>query len=998
MKISTQLRLSTGSLAVGIALAATPAFAQDEDVATEEAAAPSNAIIVTGSRIADPTIETTAPVQVIGEELIDASGDVNIQSVLLRNPVFGSPTLSRNNTSFSTSASGIATVDLRNLGTARTLVLVNGRRHVAGVDGSSAVDLNMIPTQLIERSEILTSGSGSAVYGSDAVAGVVNFILKDDFEGLEIGVQQGISEVGDDKTTLITGVIGGNFADGRGNVTMYASYSNEGEAFLRDHKTESGPSEQDSISGIFFGQPFTNSVEPFFSSGPPQGRWTTDNYTWTYGQNGLGALRPCFSANGGACDLEDTPLEGSALDGTTIGPDGFNRTAFRYLAIPTERFNFSGRANYEIAPAANVFLEASFGSVTANSNIEPFFFDSSDANVGGGLAIETLDPNTGNVVRNPFVPDGIYDDAVDTNGDGLRDVAMVKRLVDFGPRQSRATRETFRIVTGVEGDIAPGVDYEVFVNYGKTTIAQNGSGQINVLNFRESQKIISDGQGGYICADEAARGDGCVPANWFGLGSLTPEMIAYLEAPQSFNARISQIQTGGNIGAELFEIAEGAPVRALVGAEYRKEKSSNEWDALQQQGLNGGNALPPTRGEFDVREVYGEIIVPLIDGGMVDHLGISAAARYSDYSTIGTTFSWNAGINFSPIPDIRLRAMYAETVRAPNIGELFDGLNQTFPTLNDPCEGVTLTSTGTTSDQCRAATGVIDNINANGGVFTVSQPDRQGVSGFTGGNPLLEEETGKTLTIGAVINPVSLGLSNLSLKVDYFKVEIEDAIVFTPRQFIVDQCYNEGVQSFCDNFIVRRPNAVGLNNAGSLQFVNSGPSNSGGEEIEGIDVVLNYGTELGFLSTPVDMNFSIAYTHLFDHFTIPLPGSDKDNRDGEVGNAKNRFTTFFTLGTDTVKLNLIGTYIGESFLDDQFTGEIEGSNNDYRVHPEFYLDTQLQWFINDTMEFYVGVDNVFDNDPVYFASTPDATTAMESNNGVYDPIGRRYYAGARFRF
>lgn len=1003
---------------VGIAALAvsTPAFAQVTDEREEEeeleleeqldeqleesGVTTGDAIIVTGSRIATPDVETTAPVQVVTGELIESQGLVNVQEALLQNPAFGSPAISRTNSSFSTSASGIATIDLRNLGTSRTLTLINGRRVVAGVDGSSAVDTNMIPTALVERIEVLTSGGASAVYGSDAVAGVVNFIMKDDFQGVEIGGQIGMTEVGDSETYLTNITVGGNFDDGRGNAVLYAGYSNEGAAFKGDHFTEQGSARLDSISlGLLTGndEDFFTREAPFFSSFPPQGRYSTDNFTFTYGENGNGALRNCFSTNGGTA-----PASCGAAAGTAIGPDGFNRSDFRYLAVPIERFMVAGSAHYEIAPAATVFVESQFTSTNARSNIEPFPFDTaSPVFASGQYPIETLDPTTGAIVRNPFVPDAIYNDSSDTDGDGLRDIYFAKRLTDFGARRSEATRQTFRIVGGVRGDITPDANYEVFANYGQTDIAQLGDGQINIPNLREAAKIVPDGAGGFQCANIDARNDGCVPANWFGLNSLSPEAVSYLAAPSSFNAKISQLQVGATIGSSLFNISGVNPAAAIVGVEYRKETSSSRWDALQQQGLNGGNALPPTIGEFDVREAYGELLVPIIEDSFIESFLVRGAVRFSDYSTVGNTFSWNAGAELTPVRGITLRGMYSETVRAPNISELFDGLNQTFPTLNDPCEGVTATDTSALAVNCRAAPGVNANIAANGGVFTVSQPDRQGVSGFTGGNPNLTEEKGKTYTLGVVLSPGEFipALYAFNFKVDYYNVSIDDAIVATPRQYIVNQCYGQGRTEFCQ-FIERRSAAQGLNNAGSLEFVNTGPSNSGGLDLDGLDVEMNFATDLALGSEDVSLGLNVVYSHLFDFKSQPLVTEpDVDNLDGEVGISKDRFTVNGSIGFEDVRLTVTGVYIGEAFLDDQFTGVEEGENDLYRLHPEFYTNAQLRFFASDNYEFYVGVNNLFDNKPIYTASIPgSSTTGQDAETGVYDALGRRFYAGAKLTF
>jgi outer membrane receptor protein involved in Fe transport len=375
----------------------------------------------------------------------------------------------------------------------------------------------------------------------------------------------------------------------------------------------------------------------------------------------------------------------------------------------------------------------------------------------------------------------------------------------------------------------------------------------------------------------------------------------------------------------------------------------------------------------------------------VHDLSIRGAARYSDYSTVGGTFSWNAGGEFAPIPDVRFRGMYAQTVRAPNISELFAGASQDFPQVSDPCVGIGATGGGTLGANCRAAPGVAANIAANG-VFTLNQSDIQGVTSFAGGNPNLQEEKGKTLTFGVVINPRSIeALRNFTLSVDYFRVKVTDAIVSTPLDFILDQCYNTG--QLCD-FIVRRPNSIGANSAGSLDEVNNGVTNSGGVKTSGIDVAVNYVHFFDMGSTRLRTSLSAAYTHLLSGYTIPLTAQpDRDQFKGEIGAATDRFTVNAAVGTDAVRLTATGTYIGGSYVDDQFDGP-----KMYRVSPEFYLDMQARFYTKTNTEFFVGVDNLLDNDPPYFAGIPDATTGMETNAGVYDPLGRRFYAGAKVRF
>ena len=977
MNISRYARFKSGAAPVvlGIALLSTPAFAQSNTQVDQRTSPQDDSsqteIIVTGSRIATSNVGTTAPVQVISGEAIQSTGAVNIQDVLLNNPAFGTPTYARTNTSFATSGAGISTLDLRNLGIDRTLVLVNGRRMVSGIPGSQAVDLNTIPTALIDRVDTLTSGSGSAVYGSDAVAGVVNFILKDDFEGLQIDAQSGISQAGDNFTLSLGATLGANFADGRGNVTMFLGYSEQGAAWLSNHRTEAGRSGVDSLSAYALddeANPFER-LQPFYSSYAPQGTYLAGDQTFSY------------DADGNLINRRGA---------------GFNRAANRYLAIPTQRYMVNALGHYDVSDNVTAFFEASFVSTNIRSNIEAFPWDTETSYEGGAMPIETM--FNGSAFRNPFVPDAIFNAATDTDGDGLRDIFVSKRLNDFGPRTNSATRQTFRIVGGLRGNISDLWKYEVFGNYGQTNTTQTGTGQINVLNFANSQRIIPDGSGGYMCADASARAQGCVPANVFGTGSLAGA-VDYLQAPSYYVATQKQTQVGANLTGQLFSISGVDRIGVTVGTEYRRESSSDEWDALQTLGLNGGNALPPTRGAYDVYEFYGEALVPLIQESFVHNLSVRGAARYSHYSTVGGTFSWNAGIDFAPIEDIRFRAMYAQTVRAPNISELYSGRSQTFPTVSDPCVGIGATGGGALGDNCRAAPGVMANIAANG-VFTLNQSDIQGVTGFEGGNPSLQEEKGKTWTAGVVINPRSIdALRNFTLSVDYFNVKINDAIVSTSRAFILDQCYNGGVQAMCD-FIVRRSGAMGLNSAGSLDEVNTAVTNSGGFQTSGIDVVLAYNNSFDLGSRRLAVGLTANYTHMISGWSRPVPGGEKDRFMSNIGASRDRFNLGANFQMGKVRWTLGGTYVGGAYLDESYTGFEPGSegSEQFRVHPEFYLDTQVRFIVSERSEFYVGAENLLGNDPVYFGGLPDAATGMDSDYGTYRGLGRNFYAGIKLRF
>jgi iron complex outermembrane recepter protein len=1004
MTNTTRGRLKASTILIGAMIFSAPAFAQDtaaQETAAAAGEATEQAIVVTGSRIASPTITSVSPVQVVGAEQIAQSGVSNIQDILLENPVFGTPTFSRTNTAFLTSGTGIASVDLRNLGTDRTLVLINGRRVVAGLPGSATVDLNVIPTQFIQRVDVLTGGA-SSLYGSDAVAGVVNFIYKDSFEGIEANGQYNITQRGDTPEYQANVTVGGNFSEGRGNIMAHIGYANQGGLLSRQRKN-TRVDDTDRFFG-FTGDPadYGVSVSPTFSGIPPQGVFTAGGCPFTFGPTG--AIERGFSASGGTISAAAATACGVPA-GTGLPVRGFNRQFYRTIAVPISRYLFATRMHYDITDGVRFIGEGTYSKTSANRNIEPYGFTSAGSTgafpgSGGQAPIETRVPVTGapgtfTIVRNPFVPDAIFSAATDTDGDGLRDIGFSRRLLEFGNRRSSTSRDFYRFVVGFEGDLFEDkFHWDATYNFGRTTENQSGNGQINTVSFRNAFAAIP-GPNGPICADPQARSQGCVPVNIFGQGAVSQAALNYLTAEQTFQTRITQQVVQANLSGSLFDLPAG-PLGIAVGVEYRKESSSENNDSLTNQGLNGGNALPDTAGSFDVKEAYGEVNIPVLaDTPFFHQLNLRASGRVSDYSTVGTVYSYSGGVEWSPIEDVRFSGTYARAVRAPNVGELFTGPSQTFPSVVDPCIGVTAATAGTRGTQCRAAPGVLANIAANGGAFAVTLLDRQGVSGFNSGNPNLNEEQSTSYTGSVTINPRSINaLRNTVLRVDYFNIKIKNAITAPPRQFILDQCYNQGNPIYCA-FIQRRATATAVNSAGTLEFVNAASVNAGRLATEGLDVTLTQRLPLEGVGMSGSINARIAYTHVFNGYVIPLPGADKDVFAGEIGAAKDRFTANLGYSSDQFSVNFTGTYIGRSSEDDQsldFPGQV-------KIPAQFYLDTQVSFKPTNEYEFYLGVDNLLDNKaPNILSLSGFNTTGTDTNAGTYDVFGRRFYAGVRLRY
>lgn len=964
----------------------------------------SQRIEVTGSRIRSVAADSPSPIQIITAQDIAASGAVNVQDLLLKNPALGSlPTFSRLNSNFDNLNSGVAVVDLRNLGEERTLVLVNGKRFVSGVPGSSSVDLNSIPTDFIERIEILTGGS-SSTYGSDAVAGVINFILKKDFEGLSLDASVGQSDRGDDKKQKFSATWGTNAAGGKGNVMLHFGYSKQGSVFSKDR---SGLEIDNITDSALTGE--VNDVfkytTPFFSSFAPQGRVFFDGGSRTFDRDG-----------------NIIPNSTNGPNGDGVGATGFNRQEFRTIAIPTSRYTFAGKGEFELAQDHRGYLEGTYVTTKTNAKLEPFPLDSADSGSGlypaSGVGPAEFDVN-GTIRANPLIPADLLALMTDTDGDGLRDYSFTRRLSEVGNRGSQATTDTFRIAGGVKGALF-NWDYDVYGIYGSNRRSQTSGGQYNVNNFRQAMEAIPDvddidGDGNVteaICRDAQARAQGCVAANVFGFDTLTPQAVAWIIAPATLRTQVTQRVLGANASGEPLNLWAG-PLGVAAGVEYRKESSLSEPDALYQRGLNGSNAIPITEGSFSVKEAFLEGKLPLFkDAPFAQALSVTGAVRASDYTTVGHTFSWNAGLDWALNRSVKFRFTRALSTRAPNIAELFQPPTQDFPAVVDPCVGVTATSSDSRSTACRTDPGVNANIAANGS-FTLNQADLQGTSGFDRGNPALNEEEGRSTTIGVVLTPTGIPLlNNTTFTADYFKIDVSDAIVATPRQFILSQCYG-GDASFCQ-FVTRRPAAVGANSAGSLDRVDTAVSNSGGLSTEGFDLTGAWQGSVG----PGRLITRLSYTYTKKGDLIPLPGSAPDPFAGEVGSPKHKATLGLGYNWGGWSINALFSYLGKQYLDDQWVTtlctvalDVDGNcpNNAFAkpksvaIPAKTYADMQVAYTMGK-FQYYLGIDNVFDTknkrcdtNALIGGENGGCSTGTGAFSGD-DPIGRRYYVGLRASF
>lgn len=917
-------------------------------------------VIVTGSRIVrDANVEAPTAVVTIDAEAIEESGLINVADVLRTVPSFGVSGLSSGNSNFFTTSSGINTLQLRNLGEDRTLVLVNGRRYVSGLAGSSAVDFNTIPTELIDRIEVITGGA-SAVYGSDALAGVINIILKKDFEGLNFSYQYGESEAGGEITNRYNVLMGGNFADGRGNAVISATYSENRGTFARQYENTKV---DDVAACLLFGlanAPCTESFAPFYSSFSESGRFFAPD---------LGTAGGSFSIN-----AQGQPVTYSSAT------YGFNRQAFRRYTIPTERYLLSSVMDFEVTDSVTAFAEAMFAQTRTQSDLEPFPHSNSDLSTGG----IPLD--------NPFVTQAMRDRVLGYDPNATS-IGYFRRMTEIGGRGASAKRNTVRLAAGLDGQLPGDWTWNAFMSYGRMDDSQQGGGQINVASMREALNAEIGPDGNPRCRNEYARIEGCVPINLFGLGSITPAAAKYVSAPSSRQQLTEQKVVGASVSGELFQLPSG-PLSVVVGLEYRDEKAEDVPDVLTQAGLNAGNAEAPTFGGYTVKEAFVEFEMPIIDS-----LSIGGAARFADYSTSGETEAFAGRLVWSPLESLKFRAQAARAVRAPNIGELFAPGGENFATVQDPCNNITAASTGNVAENCRSVPSIAARIAATGS-FTLTQPEIQGTGGFTGkGNLLLTPEEADTLSLGVVWDGDVPVVGPITASIDYFKIEVDNAIGTVGRQAAINFCYNADPANFPNNFcdlIVRdtRGNAI---QQGEITEVNSGFINEGTEVTEGIDLALTWAHAFDNWGS---LGVRVNYVHLLE-----LGGESfgvKGDSVGVVGGFEDKIQAGLRYNYGPATASWEWTY---------YSSAVVSSTVDYGFKvPAYDLhDARVAVNLGDlpslastplaNSQLYVGVNNVFDEDaPIILTGIPGNTTGTDTNASVYSPIGRSFYVGFRQRF
>jgi len=1025
------------SLALGLTAATTTSFVFAQNAPTDEAL---DEVVVTGSRIARPNLESAVPVTTVSASELYETGSTSVGDLLNDLPALRS-TFSQSNSSRFLGTTGLNLLDLRGLGTQRTLVLVNGRRHVGSDILGNAVspDTNTFPTDLIERIDVVTGGN-SAVYGSDAIAGVVNFILKKDFEGLQFRGQGGETTSEHDAGNYYASVLAGtNFMDDRGNIAFNLEYAKQDPFFASDR-------ENLRRQGNFV---ITDADAPDAengSDGVPDRRYYGDIRNITYNGGNLliatpmgGTAAPCGVDSQGApysCSYQWNPdgslvpqtgeRIGLAPAGNYSGGNGSNNRERNALAIypELERYSFNVFGNLQISEAFAPFIEAKYIRTNSVRFGQPAFF------TGSTIDADRERPR----FDNPFITDAnraVIQAARTAQGlgaaVGATKLPFRRNLLDLGNREEDATRETTRFVLGAGGEVGAGWNYEVSVNWGQFKEDTKVLGNLDTQKFVLAMDSTRNGAGQIVCRSQidpnaayavlddpttpeveatdfaVARlaGDiaACVPFNPFGEGNMTPEMKNYLLADSTSVGKITEFVANATITGDSsgwFSLPAG-PIGVAFGIEHRTEENSFQADPVVASGITFYNALTAlVAPKFKVNEVFTEFRVPLLkDKTAAQELTLNLAARFADYNgATGGVLAYNGGIEYAPIEGLRFRAGLARAVRAPSLADLYAAQGQNFNAAPlDPCSLDNRGNGSPTRAANCAAAGVPADYN-----FTYLSS----IEIVSGGNPDLKEETSDSFTAGVVWQPAFA--PGFTLSADYFDIEIDDVITAPSAQDIMDACYDapDLNNQFCGLFT---RNGAGVGPLGEVpnQILQGSllqlALNYASSKARGVDIEAGYTHDIGEAGK---LSTRLVWTHMLqrDDFLNPAAPGQADQILMELGDPKDAFNlnTDFALGK--LKFGYQLRYIGKqvlNFYEDTFG--LQGNpptNADYadaRYYGEvFYHDVRAGYDINDSINAYLGIDNLTNRIPPY------GLTGTGAGSGIYEAKGRFAYAGVKWQF
>jgi outer membrane receptor protein involved in Fe transport len=988
-----------------MALSAAPAFAADAPSTVQE-------VVVTGSRIPTPGLTSVSPLSVVNNQEVKLQGTTNTEDLLNNMPqvfaTFGSMQ--------SNGATGTATVDLRGLGTNRTLVLIDGKRVQPGDVGTgTAADLNQIPSSLIDRIEIVTGGA-SAVYGSDAVAGVVNFIMKKDFEGVRFDAEykfdqhdqhdkkmQGLAaargfafptgSITDGQTWQTTIAMGVNSPDGKGNITAYAGYQHLAPV-LESHRDFSACALATFVSSS--SQSCVGSSTSFPGRFQFTNQITGKNKSYTIAAGGT--FRP--------------------YNGAT---DAFNFAPFNYFRRPDERYTGGYFAHYQVRPWADAYSTFMFMNDRTFTKIAP---GGAFRGTGFPLATPTTPENSTFSVNcnNPLLTyNGVNGtgDLLCGPGDALGtasvDVNIGRRNVEGGTRDQDVQHISFRIVEGVKGDFADVWHYDIYGQYGQVNQATQETGLLSTTRLQNALQVVADprpgpNHGHPVCKSVLSGTDAnCVPYNIWSLGGVTAAALGYIQVPSQDENIMSEQIVHGDVGGDLGKYGVKSPwakdgVGVSFGAEYRRETLVGNRDLESIAGdLNGNGTNEPVNGSFDVKEIFGEVRVPIVqDAQWAKDLTFEGGYRTSDYSSSGRVQTYKAALDWQVIDDIRFRGSYQRAVRAPNITELFTPTQFTLFGGQDKCAGPVIPANIAGCANTGAVVG--PNLYNYGNIQACSAAQ---CATLAGGNPHLKPEQANTKSFGVVFTPTFL--HGFTATLDWFDIQVNNEINSIPPKVALTECFDTGSPTFC-SLIHRSPTDGEIQGNGYITGI---LENIGAFHTTGWDYEANYRINLADMGMGDhgSLVFHDVGTILDRFISEPVKGFGTYDCAGLYGTTcgtpnpklRNVFRATW-VSPWNFSLSMQWRYFGGVALDlnqsNAFLTGGAGFNDKFDAHIPAYnwFDLSGTWKIKDGYNLRFGVNNIFDKDPPIVDSSNVGISSPPFGNGntypqVYDALGRTIFIG-----
>lgn len=1008
---SSRIALAVSLVLAGVASAAAP---EEEDGIQE--------MVITGTRIQSPNATSTSPILAVTSEELKSGGRSDITDVLNMLPQMNSNSLGQdlgNRTSGLSSAGGVATADLRGLGPNRTLVLVDGRRLGTGspqtVIQSPAPDLDQIPSALIERIEVVTGGA-SAVYGSDAIAGVVNFITKKNFEGIELDVQLGgnwhdndseymrnaLAEGGetgprgttwDGRTISATLTAGANLLDGRGNVTGFVGYQSMDP--VKSTQRDFG-SCQLSYFDLETAGCVGSSNSNYFKPSDPIAN--PDKLVYSV--------------------LGNQFVEFGSAD--TTPPAGFNSQPYIYMQRQDVRYNAGVMANVEVNEQFKPYFEFTFMDDRTHQEVAPtaLFRGANVIGETGNYAINCSNPLLTPAQQLQICsPADIAADAASIAAGGApvtADVEIGRRNVEGGARTYEYQHTNYRAVVGSKGSLGDDWSYDVYGQYYYTNFSNLNGGDFSFDKIANAL-LVKPGPNGPVCIS----GGACVPYNIFRDGGVTQEALDYLGTLGSATGNTKLTTLHGDITGDLSSIGLKLPsanegVGVNVGYEYRKEHIMYQPDAAYESGLivGTGGAYPAIDNSLSVTEGFAEVRVPLVQErtGVYD-LVFDAGYRHSEYSTSVSADTYKFELQYAPIRDYRFRASFNHAIRAPSIVELYNP--QLVGKINfgeDPCAPSENTgAAAATFEQC-ARSGVTAAQYGNGSTTnTIPQGTAAQLTQLQGGNPLLKPESADTYTFGVNFQPEQL--PGFVGSIDYFHIKLEDVVGTLPATTIVSNCLQTGDPTYCSQ-LVRHPITGTLNGASVAGggYIIQTSVNIGANELSGIDLQAGYRMDIGDLGK---LRFQMNGSYLISSKTTPIPGGGTYDCAGLFGATcqtvnptwRHNLRVAWDLPVD-VSLSATWRYLGSSDVDNNDPNPLlqgAGGQLGYPVvfaskMPQMsYLDLAANWSFSEHLTLRAGINNVLDKDPPIVPA--DIISGGAPNYyEFYDGLGRQVFAGVTLRY